>query len=59
MTDEANMYTKIGKAYADHQTVNHCGKGEYVRDKAHTNTVEGDFSVFKRGMKGVLPALLW
>ena len=26
---------------------------EYVRGTVHTNTVEGYFSVFKRGMKGV------
>ena len=29
------------------------GKGEYVRGLTHTNTVEGFYSVFKRGMKGV------
>lgn len=51
MTDEARMYRKIGKQYADHQTVNH-GKDEYVRGEAYTNTVEGFFSVFKRGMVG-------
>jgi hypothetical protein len=28
-------------------------KDEYVRGNAHTNTVEGFFSIFKRGMKGV------
>ena len=27
--------------------------GEYVRGDVHTNTVEGYFSIFKRGMKGV------
>ena len=27
--------------------------GEYVRGDAHTNTIEGYFSIFKRGMKGV------
>jgi hypothetical protein len=27
--------------------------GEYVRDHVHTNTIEGYFSIFKRGMKGV------
>jgi hypothetical protein len=27
--------------------------GEYVRGNVHTNTVEGVFSVFKRGMKGI------
>ena len=35
-----------------HQTVNH-GIGEYVRGIVHTNTIEGYYSIFKRGMKGV------
>jgi len=52
MTDEANHYSKIGKDYADHQVVNHSAE-EYVRGEAHTNTAEGYFSIFKRGMKGV------
>lgn len=52
MTDEANMYAKIGKQFASHDVVKHSAH-EYVRDNAHTNTIEGFFSVFKRGMKGV------
>ena len=52
MTDEAAMYTRIGKEFADHQFVAH-GKGEYGRGDTHTNTIEGYFSIFKRGMKGV------
>ena len=52
MTDEAKQYGKVGKDYAGHETVNH-GIGEYVRGDAHTNTIEGYFSIFKRGMKGV------
>ena len=55
LTDEANHYKGVGFHYQDHRTVNH-GKGEYVRltdREIHTNTVEGYFSVFKRGMKGV------
>lgn len=32
--------------------VNHVAD-EYVRGEAHTNTLEGFFSVFKRGMKGI------
>jgi hypothetical protein len=52
MTDEAIYYTRPGKEFADHQSVNHSAD-EYVRGLAHVNTLEGFFSVFKRGMKGV------
>ena len=52
MTDDARMYKKIAKQFADHKSVNHSA-GEYVRGDAHTNTVEGFFSVFKRGMTGI------
>lgn len=52
MTDEAAIYPATGAHYADHQTVNH-GKYEYARGMASTNTIEGYFSIFKRGMKGV------
>lgn len=51
MTDEATIYKPIGKEYFAHDTVNH-GIGEYVRGGAHTNTIEGYFSIFKRGMTG-------
>jgi len=50
-TDESRLYTTTGKEYADHDTVNHSAK-EYVRGDVHTNTIEGFFSIFKRGMKG-------
>ena len=52
MTDEAFHYKKVGKDYAEHLSVNH-GKGEYGAGETHTNTIEGYFSIFKRGMKGV------
>ena len=52
MTDEAKIYGPIGKAFKHHFTVEH-GKGEYVRGQVHTNTLEGFYSIFKRGMKGV------
>ncbi len=52
MTDEAPVYTNVGYHFADHMTVNHSEK-EYARGVASTNTVEGYFSIFKRGMKGV------
>lgn len=52
MTDEAAWYTPLGAEYASHETVDH-GKKEYARGDVTTNTVEGYFSIFKRGMKGV------
>jgi len=51
-TDEATYYTNIGRRFADHLTVRHAEE-QYVDGEAYTNTVEGFFSVFKRGMKGV------
>ena len=51
MTDEAVWYKKVGKAFDSHKTVNH-SLDEYVRGPVYTNTVEGYFSIFKRGMKG-------
>jgi len=50
MTDESNIYHQ-DMGFVSHEAVNH-SKGEYVRGEAHTNTVEGVFSVFKRGMVG-------
>jgi len=52
MTDEASWYIKAGKDFASHESVNHRNE-EYVRGEAHTNTIEGYFSIFKRGMKGI------
>ena len=59
MTDEAaqytNRYSNLGRFFANHGVVRHAIK-EYVNFKdphVHTNTVEGFFSIFKRGMKGV------
>lgn len=52
MTDEANFYKVIGRDFAEHHVVRH-GAKEYVRGEAHTNTIEGFFSIFKRGMRGI------
>jgi transposase-like protein len=52
MTDEAGQYAHLNKDFASHEYVNH-GAGEYGRDEVHTNTLEGFYSIFKRGMKGV------
>jgi transposase-like protein len=51
-THESPVYYKIGEGFASHLTVNH-SISEYVRGDAHTNTVEGYFSIFKRGIYGV------
>jgi transposase-like protein len=52
MTDELRSYERIGWSYADHKSISH-GRGEYVVGEAHTNTVEGYFSILKRGINGV------
>lgn len=54
MTDDARHYVKIGANFAGHGHTNHAA-GEYVsrfNPLVHTNTVEGSFSIFKRGMRG-------
>ncbi|HEY7811193.1 MAG TPA: IS1595 family transposase [Allosphingosinicella sp.] len=51
VTDEARHYRPFSTVW-QHRAVNH-GAGEYVRGDIHTNTIEGYFSIFKRGMKGV------
>jgi transposase-like protein len=52
MTDEATMYRRIGREFAEHGAVQHQHK-EYVRGDITTNSIEGAFSIFKRGMRGV------
>ncbi len=61
VTDEASHYWEVGRDFARHDAVNH-GLDEYARYERnkdgseyviHTNTVEGYYSIFKRGMKGV------
>src|ERR1700733_1990420 len=51
-TDESKLYHQVGKEFAAHETVKHADK-EYARGDVSTNTVEGYFSIFKRGMRGV------
>jgi len=52
ITDEAKAYKGPAKQFAKHESVYHFG-GEYVRGDVTTNTVEGFFGIFKRGMRGV------
>lgn len=51
MTDDAGQYRKLGDDFA-HEVVNRSAE-EYVRGDAHTNTIEGYFSILKRGIDGV------
>lgn len=61
-TDESKLYLGVGKEFAAHKSVKHSAD-EYVRveypitgepaETIHTNSVEGFFSIFKRGMRGV------
>ena len=55
-TDEAKAFYDVGKEFEGHDRVNHALE-EYARREGErlvsTNTVEGFFSIFKRGMKGV------
>jgi transposase-like protein len=52
MTDGEGQYRILASLFKSHDAVNHSG-GEYVRGDAHTNTVEGYFSILKRGIIGV------
>jgi hypothetical protein len=51
-TDESKLYSGSENLFASHETVKHSAK-EYVRGDVHTNSAEGFFGLFKRGMKGV------
>ncbi len=54
MTDTAGGYHARRQGFcARHEMVDH-GKDEYVRGDAHSNTVEGYFSILKRGLMGVI-----
>ncbi len=50
VTDDAGYYRNLDKEYL-HAFVNHSA-GQYGRGVIHTNTIEGYFSIFKRGMRG-------
>jgi transposase-like protein len=50
-TDEWGAYNNLNKCF-DHQFVKH-GRGEYVRGKVHTNTIENFWGNFKRSIVGV------
>ena len=52
MTDEAGQYAHLARHFTKHDFVCHSA-GEYGHGFIHTNTVEGFYSVFKRGMIGI------
>jgi transposase-like protein len=52
MTDGEGQYRLVGSMFKSHEVVNH-GIGEYVRGDVSTNTIEGYFSILKRGVTGV------
>lgn len=52
MTDGEGQYRILVDMFGSHEAVNH-EAGEYVRGLAHTNTIEGYFSILKRGINGV------
>lgn len=51
VTDDAGQNRILGREFARHEQVNHSIE-EYVRGDAHTNTIEGYFSLLKRGITG-------
>jgi transposase-like protein len=51
MTDDFAVYNNLSEEYL-HLSIDH-SKGEYVNSSIHTNTVEGFFSIMKRGINGV------
>jgi transposase-like protein len=58
MTDEARRYERLGQEFAKHDAVDHSREEYAYRDRVTgtmitTNTVEGFYSIFKRGMIGV------
>jgi hypothetical protein len=52
ITDDAAHYKHLAKGFVGHEVVRH-SKGQYGYGPTHTNTIEGYFSIFKRGMKGI------
>jgi transposase-like protein len=58
MSDEANQYRQLDQDFAKHDAVDH-HRGEYgytdhrTGEKINTNTIEGYYSIFKRGFRGI------
>ena len=52
MSDEFGGYKDLNKEFAGHEIVAHSRK-EYARNGVHTNTIEGFWSLLKRGILGI------
>lgn len=52
MTDSFSSYNGLNEFFIDHQSVSH-SQGEFVRGNIHTNSIEGFFSIMKRGIYGI------
>ena len=52
MTDDYHAYHGLKKDYARHGIIKHHLK-QYVNGDIHTNTIEGYFSILKRGIVGI------
>ncbi len=52
MSDDMGAYRGIKDHFRSHDVIRH-SQDEYVRDTIHTNTIEGYFSILKRGLRGV------
>jgi hypothetical protein len=51
VTDQWVGYKHLNKEFPQHETINH-NAGQYVVGAIHTNTIEGFWSIFKRGVVG-------
>lgn len=51
-TDSLNAYKGLSDDFLAHEIVNH-DQEEYVRGEVYTNSVEGFFSILKRGIYGI------
>ncbi len=50
-TDESGLYVRLAKRGFKHEAVRHSA-GEYVRGVVHTQTIDGFWSLLKRGILG-------
>jgi transposase-like protein len=51
ITDDYMAYRRVGAAFGSHEVVKHSA-GEYVRGDVHSNTIEGVWSLIRRGVMG-------